>query len=179
MGNFLTSWVTTSFLGRTLLQRVSSIHCCRHLLLNGSVVRCNAAHTERCPYCAGDLAARPSKNGPIITSARPPNLRRNTAHTKRNAKRTRNHFLYEFFVLRAQNGYTAGCACWHYIWPILAKTLSSSEDETCEQWQRYDLTVTHSFYSRSAEIHVMGVPVTTVWHVIRLRMEETASRYGG
>jgi len=31
----------------------------------------------------------------------------------------------------------------------------------------------------SAALHVTWVPVTTAWRILRLRMEETASRYGG
>jgi len=33
-------------------------------------------------------------------------------------------------------------------------------------------------YKTEAESYITWVPVTTAWHILMLRMDETASRYG-
>jgi hypothetical protein len=45
---------------------------------------------------------------------------------------------------------------------------------------RCDRSVLHLFiFGISGPSMLSGSPVTTAWRVLRLRMEETASRYGG
>jgi hypothetical protein len=50
------------------------------------------------------------------------------------------------------------------------------EDNNRDNWR---LFIHWRRKRRRRRSHVMWVPVTMVWHILRLWMEETASRYGG